>query len=736
MMDVILSADRWLFIALNASLHWAPIDAVMMMMSEVKHFHLLVGIFLAVLIWKGGSKGRATALLLMLSILISDQLAAFVLKPIFQRARPCHEIINAVALGGCGGGLSFPSSHAFNIFAFMTVLAASFPRYRKWFYTFAGLIAYSRIHVGAHYPLDVICGAALGYGVGRLLVLSWRVLEQHAIPLLTWIADWYHAFRRLGEWMRGRKYALPILSGVLLGIAFPSVQTGITASFGLIPLLFAIEKMERRHWWQYFKIYYVCFFVFHAIANYWIGGWMAEADPFLEIACVVLMFVHPFFLMVPMVVYAWLRRRLGLRSALMALPFVWTAFEYLHSIGDLGYPWLTLGNSQTYYTAGIQFADITGVYGISFVLLVQNVALFMLLRQWIAPVDVARHTKSLVAVLVCTIVVPALYGEWTFRDHDLNCVPEKTFRVAVIQPNIDPWGKWTTVDQMQQVAQLEILSRSALARNPDMLLWPETAIPFFITLPNNAMALQEVHRFVNACGMPLLTGIPDQVYYGAREPHPADAQKLNNGEFTAGFNSSTVFTPWSEALPIYHKRQLVPFGERTPFVDEVPMFADIIKWSVGLSGWSKGTDSTVFTATHGANTAKIYSMICYESVYPSLVREFVKRGATMMTVITNDGWYGRTAGPVQHQQYAVLRAIENRRAIARCANTGISCFIDRYGNVDQRTALYETAVIFGDCVLNDAVSIYTEYGDLLAWVCCGVAGLVIVAAIVVKKSFT
>lgn len=729
-MDVLLSADRWLFSLLNGSLHWGPIDALMMTVSEVKHFYLLLTLFLALLIWKGGPTGRATAVYLMIALIVSDQVASFVIKPLVHRMRPCHDILGAIVLGGCGEGKSFPSTHAMNSFAFMTVLAAAFPKHRRWYYAGAALIAYSRIHVGAHYPLDVLCGAGFGYGLGRGLVWLRHTIRARAWHLLRGVEEWYRALRYGMEWIRVRRYALPVLAGILLGSAYPGTRYGWLASIGLIPLLIAIERIDRRHWWSYFKIFYVSLFVWHGIANYWIGGWSAEADGFLMIACVVLMFVHPLFLMVPLALYSWVRRRLGLIAGLAALPFLWVGFEYLHSIGDLGYPWLTLGNTQTYYTEGIQFIEFTGVYGASFLLVVQNIVIILLLRAWRerSSIHIAHGMAMPLLILVATIFLPAYYSEWVFRNNDLYPIHLNKFRVAVIQPNIDPWAKWTTADEATQINQMKTQSRAALVEHPDMLLWPETAIPFYLTLPMHRNELIALHLFVDSCNVPLLTGVPDMVFYRYKEKHPADAKPLAAGNYTATFNSSTLVTPGDPVMPMYHKMQLVPFGERTPFVDEWPILANFVAWSVGLSGWSKGTDYTIFNAVHERDTARVYGMICYESVYPSLVREFVARGATLLTVITNDGWYGRTSGPVQHQQYAVLRAIENRRAVARCANTGISCFIDRFGNVDKRTRLYESATIIGDCELNSELSIYSRYGDWLSLLCCGVGALALGAA--------
>ncbi|HZV13353.1 MAG TPA: phosphatase PAP2 family protein, partial [Candidatus Kapabacteria bacterium] len=368
MMQSLIGFDKWLFIALNSSLHWAPIDVIMMYVSEVKHFYLIYALLLGFLYWKGGTRGRTAVISLAVTLILTDQISAHFIKPFIDRLRPCHALPNVINLGGCGAGSSFPSTHATNLFGMAVVLTAFFPRGRFLYFMYALLVCYSRIHIGVHYPLDVVSGAALGSMVAWGVVSVARSINANGGKYLQAIGNYQATFRRLGEWFVKQRYAPPVLSGILLGLAFPPSHIGILAAIGFVPLLFAIEFDLQRTRFQTFKLLYVAFFVFHGIANYWVGGWTKETDPFLMVSCVALMLVHPLFLSVPMYFYVWARKRLGLMTALFLLPFLWTAFEFLHSFGDLGYPWLTLGNTQTYYTEGIQFIEYTGVYGVSFLL--------------------------------------------------------------------------------------------------------------------------------------------------------------------------------------------------------------------------------------------------------------------------------------------------------------------------------------------------------------------------------
>jgi apolipoprotein N-acyltransferase len=180
----------------------------------------------------------------------------------------------------------------------------------------------------------------------------------------------------------------------------------------------------------------------------------------------------------------------------------------------------------------------------------------------------------------------------------------------------------------------------------------------------------------------------------------------------------------------------VPLSERIPYADAVPFLINILKWGVGISGWGIGKDSTIFqvgikTGTEG-DTARFSVMICYESIYGGFVSEFVKKGAQFLVIVTNDSWWGSSSGPYQHAQFAVLRAIENRRSIVRCANGGISCFIDAYGRISNPTPMLSRTTLNGAVELRDDSTFYSQHGDLFAVICSYVAGLFILSGLIVK----
>ncbi len=538
---------------------------------------------------------------------------------------------------------------------------------------------------------------------------------------------------------------LLILSGVLLGVSFPPFGPvgGFCAFFALVPLLIALEDTERLR--NAFTRGYLAMFVLTLIATYWVGGWKGEGsvDPFLMIAGFALDFVHPLFLIIPILLYDVTRRRFGRLAALIALPVYWIGFEYWHSTGDFAFPWVSLYNTQTYNRIFIQFIEITGSYGISLVVLIINILLYAIIRLGkisgkpigtaASVTGIKKYAKlKLIAVIILLFIIPYSYG--FIKDFDSH-KSGRSIAITIIQPNINPWDKWSTGTEAI-TDSMERATRTALkvgGVNSDLILWPETAITYPITLPWRQNDLRNLYRFMDEIGKPILTGIPDrEEYIKGRDQIPSDARKTNDPIlFHRDWNSAMLFGKDLSGKPFfvrYHKQKLVPFGEKVPYVEELPFLGDLFQWGVGLGSWNTGVGYPLLKLPFkgqlvtAPDTARLCTMICYESVYPSYVREFVKQGAELITIITNDGWYGKSSGPVQHNRYAILRAIENRRWVARSANTGISSVIDDKGRIIEERPLFESASITRNIPLLREQTLYTKLGDFIAIPCEWVSG--------------
>ncbi len=506
-----------------------------------------------------------------------------------------------------------------------------------------------------------------------------------------------------------KSFVLSVFSGLLLGFSFPPFHFGWLVFVGFIPLIFVVEKAENYR--QTLKLSYSAFLIFNIVVIYWIGGWTRESDPFLMIGGAALVLCHPFFFTIPLLVYHFVHKKFR-KLSIFIFPFLYLSFEHLHSITEVAFPWLTLGYSQSYSLADIQLASFTGLFGLSFQILLVNCFIYYSLTLWIENrrANRARVVASLLAALA-VLILPEVYGEIVLNSAGKNEYPDK-LKVAIIQPNIDPYEKWNG-DQNQIMDTYEQETYAFEGDKSDLVVWPETAIPFYILLPQLAYYKNSLQAFLDSTNTTLMSGVPLAYYYSNTDSaKPSSHYDEFLHRFYDSYNGAALFEPHSGVYQTYGKIILVPFGERIPYADAVPFLIKPLNWGVGISNWARGRDTTIFRLGRGI---KFSTVICYESVFPDYVRQFVKKGADFLVIITNDGWYGKSSGPYQHAAYAVLRAVENRRSVVRAANTGISEFIDPYGRyIGQQTRLDERTTLEATIPISYELTFYAEHGDWLA----------------------
>ncbi len=523
------------------------------------------------------------------------------------------------------------------------------------------------------------------------------------------------------------RVSLAVISGVMLGFSFPPFQTGVFAAFAFVPFLIVFESLDD--YGSVVRCSYVWLFVFHAMTLYWTGGFTHAKDTYLMIAGAALLIAHPLFYFPVVLALFFFRKRFGFKPTLFLLPFLWVVMEYLLSVGELSFPWLTLGNTQTYDLPVIQIASVTGVYGISFWLLWLNVMGFFLytkvrLKEW---TPLSTRSLLFMAFMVAIFLLPKVFGSISLV-HSTQLPQRPTVRVGLVQPNIDPFEKWQQ-NAGTQLQKLEQLTDSLSHVHADLVIWPETAIPFYILHPNNQFFFNSVRQKIDSLGVNLLTGIPDIKYYDVGEFIPKSSKVGQAGKRYDTFNSAMLLQPHAPGIQKYAKIILVPFAERVPYSEELS-FLNAMKWNFGLGGWGIGRDTTIFLfSTPTLRDVKFSSVICYESVFPDFVASFVRKGAQFLTVITNDSWWGNTSGAYQHEQYAVLRAVENRRWVARCANGGISCFIDPFGHILHPTQMFTQTTIAADIEPAADLTFYSQHGDWLAEFCAVITSLLLAVAV-------
>ena len=501
---------------------------------------------------------------------------------------------------------------------------------------------------------------------------------------------------------RNKDLLFGLISGIMLGLSYPPIPLPFLSLFAFIPFLFVLEKRETLSSINRFT--YFTLFFFNLITLYWVGSWTKEADTFLMISGVALLFFNPLFYLITTTLYHFSKKSFGKNIALFLFPFYWVTFEYLYSLTDLRFPWLTLGNSTPYFNIFIQISDIVGVYGLSIIILFVNIFLYLAVRNYKEDRKV-KPKFVLTAILIFLIVI--IYGY--VRINTFN-YPAKKIKVGLVQPNFNPWFKWKSGNLDSQIGIYLSMSEQAVQKGAELIVWPESALPVYLLSGNYDEEVTRIRRFITSYNIFLLTGMPDANFYFNRSDAPKEAKKTKSGVLYTSYNSVLLFKPYSPEIEKYGKIKLVPFGEHVPFVEELPFLGDFIKWEVGISSWNVGKEQKVFDIKKDEKElVKTAGIVCIESIYPEFVAGFVQKGAELITVVTNDSWYGYSSGPFQHKEISVLRAVENRRSVIRAANGGISCIIDPLGKTISSTKLFTKDILVGDVAVGGELTFYTRY---------------------------
>lgn len=513
-----------------------------------------------------------------------------------------------------------------------------------------------------------------------------------------------------------------LLSGILLGVSFPTypfIRLEPLAWIALVPLLLSIKNEPSIR--GFYKQVYVAMLAFVMVAVWWISLSTVLGG-------VLTYFAQSFFLTIPFVLFYFINNRVGWKPALFSFPFIWTAWEWIYLDMDISFGWLTLGNSQANLYWLVQYVDLFGTWAISFWIILFNVFVVLLVECWQTEKEHGAAAKQAAMVAVLMLAPPLAYSAYVFAQPE---PVQKQIKVSIIQPNIDPFAKWETMTRQEILDKNIVMSDTAVQKNkPDMILWPETAIPYFILLPDASPYWSWLLTKVNAWKTPLLTGFSDATIYADSTERQAGAKyDALMGKYYDTFNSSMMVRPADPNPDVYHKMELVPFAERVPYMEYIPLLSKATVKLAGISSWGRGKVlKNMGFRSQAGDSVQVCGLICYESIYPGFTAKFVQKGANFLTVITNDGWFSKSYGPYQHAAFARLRCIETRRAMARCANTGITFFIDRYGRTYGEVPWWEARTTTAPVAIAADKSFYVSYIDLFPKVCTGVAGLLLLSA--------
>lgn len=503
------------------------------------------------------------------------------------------------------------------------------------------------------------------------------------------------------------EFGLALISGLMLGLSFPPLPFYILIFFALIPYFFVLEKRESLAGIN--RITYVMAFIYNAITLYWVGSWQPDTDPFLMIAGVTLLFFNPIIFLIPSTLYYFAKKSFNRRVALFLFPLFWVAAEFLYSITDFRFPWVTLGHSLAYFKSFIQIAEFIGSFGLGILVIYINV--FAYLGHY----NYRKKKKFLVYEIAALLLflLPIFYGGIAIDNTEKV---EKKVKVGIIQPNLNPWKKWEAGNVSQQLELYLELSQKEIDNGAELLIWPETALPVYLLAGGYEKTVQSIHSFCDTNNVYILTGMPHANFYFDSTKAPPESKKTKSGTNYTSYNSILLFQPNSREVPMYGKIKLVPFGEKVPLVEHIPFLGDLIKWNVGISSWNEGTEHKVFEIDLGKKKINVAGVVCIESIYPRFISEFVANDAELIVVVTNDSWYGDSSGPYQHKEMSVLRAVENRRSVVRSANGGISCVIDKYGKTLIETGMFEKNSFSYDVELNSDKTVYSKTSYLLPWI--------------------
>ncbi|MFP4389583.1 MAG: apolipoprotein N-acyltransferase [Desulfococcaceae bacterium] len=502
-------------------------------------------------------------------------------------------------------------------------------------------------------------------------------------------------------------FAFSIVAGLLLTAAFPRTGAWPLAGIALAPLLVAIRNAGPA---EAFRMGWVAGMAHALTLVYWIAHTLGAYGGLPVWVSVPVLGLLAAYLALYPAAFAAVLRGVWTAPALSAptVPMVWTALEYVRAHLLTGFPWALLGYAPFRQLHPVQISDIVGVYGVSFLLVSINSAFalgWMAIRKlsW-GDRAVDRRTAGAAGVLAIALTLGTLaYGHFRLDQIEARAEEAPVTRAAVVQGNIEQAVKWDPAHQERTVEKYVALSLAAMADRPDLVVWPETAAPFYF-LHNRPMTAR-VLEGVREAGAFFIVGSP------SFERGP---------ESMALFNSAFLIRPDGRLSGRYDKHHLVPFGEYVPLGDFFP-FLDTLVAQVG--NFRSGTKGEVLHADgHRPGV-----LICYEGIFPALARAAVLNRAGLLVNITNDAWYGRSSAPYQHFSMAVLRAVETRRGLVRAANTGISGFIHPTGRIDGTTGLFEDAVATRALPVMDKITIYTRIGDLFAQLC--VAGTLILGII-------
>lgn len=489
---------------------------------------------------------------------------------------------------------------------------------------------------------------------------------------------------------------------------------------GLVPLLLAILHARPLR----SALLGFCFgLAYHLALLYWImivlgryGGlpWWIALPALLLLSSYMAIYSALFAFLLSLFAGRYQRQNRPLAALVWCAPILWVGLEYLRSILFTGFPWMDLAYGLFGQPRLIQAADLGGHHLVSFMLVLANALIVaIVIRQGSAinpeNIHVSKTSKKLLVLACCTLIFLAGYS--ISRYEALQPVLERSLksRVLVVQGNIEQSLKWSAAMQDITLDTYLRLSSEALKKtgqaDTELVIWPESALPFY--LQDDYRRKLRVQRFTSAANVWLLLGVPFR-----EEQHSPDANKNDDEKEACYFNAAMLMGPDGEDSGRYYKQHLVPFGEYVPMARFLPFLAPLV---VHVADFTPGNKQQKPLAL---GQLRLAPLICYESIFPDIARNFTKQGANLLVNISNDAWYGHSSAPYQSMAMAVFRAVENRRSLVRSANTGISGFVDPLGRSGEQSDIFVEAASSALVPILADMPLFVRGGGHFGLLCC------------------
>jgi len=510
--------------------------------------------------------------------------------------------------------------------------------------------------------------------------------------------------------MKLKKYHLLLISllgGLLFSLSWPLRGFPFISFIALIPFLFISDYIVLNKGFSRaagFVYSYPGFMIWNLLTTWWI--YIST-----EVGFVLAIGLNSAFMALIVGLYCAVRRVYKGKKLYLALIFFWISFEYLHLDWDLSWPWLNLGNVFAAYPKVYQWYEYTGTFGGSLWVLIANIMIYETLLAFIGKKRV-KIKGSLTTACLLIIFLPLMFSFYKYYTYSEIHNPRT---IVVAQPNIDPYnekfGEMTTSDQLDKLIRA---AAPLLDSSTDYLVCPETAIPDGIWEDrlNEYLSIKQLRKLIQT--YPKLKIIIGASTFGifSEKNKSETARKYSYDNFWYDIYNTALQIDSTDSIQTYHKSKLVPGVEKMPFAKVLKPLENFAIKLGGMSG-THGVQKERSVVSARNDGIKIGTVICYESVYGEFITGYVKKGADYIFIITNDGWWGNTAGHRQHLQFARLRAVETRRSIARSANTGISAFINQRGDILQQTSWWTTASLKEKLNANSKVTFYVKHGDYI-----------------------